>query len=276
MIGRWANDLNVTSAMEFETLHSGLTVRMIETPRGSLRMCRSDDTVSTVIRSNVERYDYIPVLASRRRNVDAVVGMLHAAKLMGGAQCDEAVAQHMLPLSEEYLIGAEASIRDFIVEADIKPCRIVVAGSGFSGLVTLSDIHRLPVRAALFALVTGFEMTMAEAIKRRFPKEEDWLAKLSEGRRELVREAVDRSKKADGFVDTLLFTQFCDKGDVIRKSFQLPHEPGELKRQFKELQDLRDNLAHANEYATSPDDAKQVCAVVKTLLALREQIARAG
>ncbi|WP_292393005.1 hypothetical protein [Mesorhizobium sp.] len=44
-------------------------------------------------------------------------------------------------------------------------------------------MQKLPVRAALFALVTAFEMSMADAIGRRFETPGRWLEKLSAERR---------------------------------------------------------------------------------------------
>jgi dTDP-4-dehydrorhamnose reductase len=87
---------------------------------------------------------------------------------------------------------------------------------------------------------------------------------------------IEKSKKADGFVDALLFTQFCDKGDIIRKSLRFSCSATALKRKFWELQKLRDHLAHANDYAGTPAEAKHVCALVRVLLALRTEIANAS
>ena len=41
---------------------------------------------------------------------------------------------------------------------------------------------------------------------------------------------------------------------------------------FEDIQKLRDNLAHANEYAASPDHARLVCRVVRNLLTLKTEI----
>ena len=48
------------------------------------------------------------------------------------------------------------------------PCRLVVSGTGIVGLVTLSDLQKLPVRAVLLALLTGLEISMSEAIEQVF------------------------------------------------------------------------------------------------------------
>jgi hypothetical protein len=137
----------------------------------------------------------------------------------------------------------------------------------------LSDLQKLPVRAALFALITGFEISMFEAIKREYPSNDDWRQFLSDGRRDKINEEIEQSHQGDGFVDDLLFTQFCDKSEILFKGFQLSQSKTVIRRQLEQIQSLRDKLAHANEYASSPEQARNVCAVVRSLLELREKIA---
>jgi hypothetical protein len=61
----------------------------------------------------------------------------------------------MRALPEENLIGADAGILSFVKGADRRGCRLVMSGAEISGLVSLSDLQKLPVRATvLFALIT--------------------------------------------------------------------------------------------------------------------------
>jgi hypothetical protein len=182
----------------------------------------------------------------------------------------------MEPLSEDHLVGAATSIWEFIVDSDSRPSRLVVFGGGFLGLVTISDLQKLPVRAALFAAITSFEMTMSEVIRRRFSSDDEWMALLSDGRKETIRGAIEISRSANGFVDALLFTQFCDKGDIIRKSLLLPHSTTKLKAKFDDLQKLRNHLAHANNYASTPMEVKQLRGLLEDLSSLRTQIVTAS
>ncbi|MGO4843671.1 hypothetical protein AB4144_66485, partial [Rhizobiaceae sp. 2RAB30] len=73
-------------------------------------------------------------------------------------------------LREAHLIGADASILSFVKEADTRPFRLLVSERGIVGLVSLSDLQKLPVRAALFGLVTGLEMAMTDAILTHDPE----------------------------------------------------------------------------------------------------------
>jgi hypothetical protein len=276
MSTHWVNHEEVGSSPVFEALHSGLAVRLIATPREDLTTCTDDDQVSSVLEQNRELYDYIPVIANAPDGKVDIVGLLHAANYIGTPTPKGYVRDHRDALSEEVLIGADSSILDFIKTADKRPCRLAVSGAGIVGLVSLSDLQKLPVRAALFALVTGLEITMSESIRRHFQHKDGWLAYLSEGRRDKINIEIAKARTDDGFVDSLLFTQFADKADIIIKSFDLLSRKEDARAHLKEIQTLRDNLAHANEYAASPEEARRTCAIVRTLLELRDELALHG
>jgi len=250
---------------------------MISTKRCRLMVCARDKSLSEVLLRNNKQlagpYDFLPVTESGEP-LDRIIGLFHAAKFSNDRQGDETVGKHCEPISEDHLIGADASILDFILDADRKPCRLVVSGSNIVGLVSLSDLQKLPVRAALFALITGLEIAMYGAIERARENDEDWDWKchLSEGRTQKIDEKISKSHDGDGFVDELLFTEFCDKRDILLEGFQLPESKAAFKRKLEHIQNLRDSLAHANEYAASRKDAEHVCKVVRDLLKLRNKI----
>ncbi|MGH6864810.1 MAG: hypothetical protein ACREDO_01180 [Methyloceanibacter sp.] len=270
MTSCWANHDEASSGV-FESVHRGLTVQQIATPRDRLMTCKSGDAASLVLAQNTDCYDFIPVIDAAAPE-ERIIGLFNAGRFAEAPRPEGSVASHMLPLAEDNLIGADASILDFIIYAHSRPCRLLVAGARISGLVSLSDLQKLPVRAALFALITGFEIIMAEAIRRRYPAPEDWMAFLNDGRKGKIREQIANAKKEDSFVDELLFTQFSDKADIIRKAFALSASKSQLEGQLSEIRDLRDALAHANEYASSPEQAKRVCQIVRNLLALKDEL----
>jgi CBS domain-containing protein len=273
---RWANLEEIGSSAVFEALHSGLTVQLIATGRDDLMTCESNEAVSAVMERNTEQYDFIPVTEGGGAGDRRIVGLFHAARFRGASVPNDCTGNHDEPLSEDLLIGADASILDFVRNADHQPCRLVVSGGKIAGLVSLSDLQKLPVRAALFALITGFEMIMAGAIRRKFPAADKWLSCLSDGRQNQIRDEIAKSRQDDGFVDALLFTQFCDKTDIVAKSFGLPQSKKQTRKDLKKIQKLRDNLAHANEYAATPQHAESVCVTVRSLLVLKDEIASAA
>ena len=274
MSSAWPNSDFRLSALD--ALQSGLMVELIATPRMDLKTCRATDLVSEAVSANKDdQFDYLPVLSGASTNANMIVGMFHAAAYRAG-DCDGPVERHMEVLSERHLIGSDTSIINFISDADSRPSRLVVSGEGFSGLVTLSDLQKLPVRAALFAAVTSFEMTMSQAIRHRFSGKTEWKELLNEKRRLKIQEEIEELKRADGLADELLFTQFCDKGTIVLKSFEFEQSKRTLEDKLGKFQKLRDGLAHANDYAATPEQAKQVCALVRDLLVLRKEIANAA
>ena len=65
--------------------------------------------------------------------------------------------------------------------------------------------------------------------------------------------------------------------EILLKGFQLPKSTQgkrDFRKKLEQIQALRNNLAHANEYAASPDQARHVCEVVRELLALRGRFER--
>lgn len=158
----------------FDALQSGLTVNMIMTPRADILTCKSTELIPDVLRRNPDRFSYIPVDDHGR-----LIGLFHAERWFSKQAPNEQVGSYFEPLSEATLIGANAGIIEFVRRADEQPCQLVVSGSRIDGLVSLSDMQKLPVRAALFGLVTGMELTMSELIRRHFHDTKEWLSALS-------------------------------------------------------------------------------------------------
>ena len=96
-----------------------------------------------------------------------------------------------------------------------------------SGLVSLSDLQQLPVRAALFTLVTSLEIVMAEVITRHWERPEDWMGQLSEQRQGQLQDLIAAAKARDGFVGEIAYTQFGDKKSLIGKGGFLSRKQNE-------------------------------------------------
>lgn len=247
-------------------------MRMIMTPRSNFVTCAPSEVISVVIeRNRTDRFSFIPVMDG-----DHFIGLLHTEHWCLEDTPASHVSNHIEPLSESNLIGGNASILDFVMAADSRPCRLVVSGARIEGLVSLSDLQQLPVRSALFAMITGIELSMSDLIRNRHT-EDSWLSLLPNERATKIEIEISQSKRVDGFVDALLFTQFSDKSTIIRKTLskaELGSSKNSLKKNLNELRELRDNLAHANEYAATPSEGRNVCKLVREafkLLGILEQ-----
>ena len=268
-LASWANGvIGDDPADVMRSFENSLPVRLIATPREQFKTCTADENLTSVVeRNRADSLDFLPVtepVSGKDIQSDRIIGVIELIPFQGAAPAPaDLVSDHMRPLSEDNLIGADAGILTFIRSADRQPFRLVVSGLEINGLVSLSDLQRLPVRAALFAMVTHLEITMAHAIRREFNHSEEWIGRLLEARRSKIYEEIAEVKSQDVFVDTLLFTQFIDKVTIIMKSpaFQWNNTP--FESELRRVQKLRDSLAHANNYAATRGAAIHVCEIVR-------------
>ena len=268
----------------FERVHMNLTVSLIATSRDGdghgpgLRICHVDDSVAEVKAANLKPiYDYLPVV----RADGHIVGLFSAKRSADGADVDdELVRDHMCTLSEADLIGADATIRDFICRVRPQPL-LVVSGERINGLVAWSDLQKLPVRAAVFALVTGFELTMYEAIRAVFPEGDGWREHLSDTRLKDAEDVYELRGGNESDVKLLLCTEFCDKRTILKKCLPfdsqakagaIPMSKRKFEDEIKMIENLRNPLAHASSYAMKWDQVMNLRQTVTTLLELRERI----
>jgi predicted transcriptional regulator len=145
----------------FQRLDRGLTVNLINTPRDDLEVCRTDMVVGPDLEHNTYRnFDFLPVFEG-----DEIVGLLDRVQaLTRKSDHGRPVKEVMAPLGEPNLIAARAGVRDFIRSADTAPARLVIDGTRVSGIVTIADLQKLPVRVALFSLITHLELLITEYV----------------------------------------------------------------------------------------------------------------
>lgn len=239
-----------------------LTVDLIMVRRDApFETCSVDETAAQIKRRNAKQFSYFPIANAEGQ----IIGLYDAERWFRADAPDTPVGTDFKTLSEEIIIGADASIVDFLSRADRYPTNLVVSGRQIAGLVSLSDIQQLPARAAIFTLITSLEMAMSLTISLRWPVVADWKSLLSDGRREKLIDEINEAKRRDGFVSEIAFTQIHDKACIIGKGNLLGLSRTKIEKTFKKIGDLRDNVAHANEYAATPNDARDVCGVIKEI-----------
>jgi hypothetical protein len=159
----------------------------------------------------------------------------------------------------------------YIEEATASPCRLVIRDTQIAGVVTISDLQKLAVRPALFVLVTHLELLMAAAIRAHFRErpDEDWLVKLGD-RRDRVEQEWQKLKASSLEIDLIAATQFADKRQILVKSGLLQCSRSRAEREFGAIENLRDGLAHANNYASTTESA---LTTIRAVRLARESIA---
>lgn len=265
---RWATESDVGSDV-LEPLQRSLTVDAIMTPRARLATCRRDETARAITARNKKAFSYLPVIDRTER----FLGLYRAERWFGKEAPDEPIGDDFEPFSEDHVIGTDASIIEFVMTADERPTRLVVSGDRVAGLVSLSDLQRLPVRAAIFALITSLEIAMAKRIEVEWPNDaRGWLDLLSTGRQAKLLSEMEAAKGQDGFISEIVFTQISDKATIIKKKKLVPGSGKQLKRDFKAIRDLRDDVVHANYYAETPEDARRACEIVRKIRRIQEDL----
>lgn len=235
-----------------------LSVSLIATPRTDFVTCAPTHILGDVRElARDGGFDFVPV-----ESAGAIIAILDLRAAVSRGT-EESVMSCWDPLAEKHLVGADTSILDFIEQAHEHPFRLLVTHQGISGLVSISDIQQLASRAALFALVTQLELTMARVIRKRSQRDE-WKELLAKVRLDEVIALWERARKSSRQVDLLSYTQFCDKTTVIRQlvSFEeLGVSKTQFPKNFERFRRLRDDLAHANEIEAS----EKTCKTVKSM-----------
>ena len=155
-------------------------------------------------------------------------------------------------------------VHSYIEEAGGSPCRLVIRDTRIAGIVTISDLQKLAVRPALFVLVTHLELLMAAVIRAHLRErpDEDWLVKLGD-RRGCVQQEWQKLKASGLEIDLIAATQFADKRLILAKSGLLQCSRTQAEREFGAIEDLRNSLAHANNYASTKESAEKTIETVR-------------
>jgi hypothetical protein len=116
----------------------------------------------------------------------------------------------------------------------------------------------------LFGIVTLIEMRFTELIERHCPGEA-WQSYLSEGRLEKARRLLAERRRRMQSLTLMDCLQFSDKGQIIARNEEVRRLTvfGSRRRAeeaVKELEQLRNNLAHAQDIlSTDWETIIQMC-----------------
>lgn len=246
--------MNGDSNLLFSSVEEGLTVGLIATYEP--RCCGADDDLKDVVgNEDLREFDYVPVKEGKE-----IVGLLHRAA-HDTKDATGPVRGAMCRLRGDLIISADAGILSYVEDADKRPCRLVLRGSRFDGIVTLSDLQKLPVRPALFLLITHVELLMAEWIRTKDLTGREILDKLCETRRSWVESKWKGLQKRNLAIDILSATDFIDKRKLLQQ-LDFPVDNSEMAG-LKLVEFLRHSLAHAGDYALILENAQKTIEAVR-------------
>lgn len=163
-------------------------------------------------------------------------------------------AQHPFTPADD-LVPDTANLIDVVQSLAINRQCFVTILDRVGAIITLSDLEKPPMRMFLFGLITIFEMLTTEIIRRRYP-DNSWQELLSGARLDKARDLQQERARRGQQVELIDCLQFGDKGWVLTFNEELRLSLGqnsrkEARRAIKEIESLRNNLAHTQEIIPS-------------------------
>jgi CBS domain-containing protein len=254
-----SNPLSVDQDRTLEQAEKAMPVRLIAT-FDNLITTTPDARVSQALGlANEGRFDYLPV---RQETDGPFIGLFDRTSFQSENQL---VREVYSPIGTSDLISAETSLLHFLWTANEQPRRLVLEKTEVRGIVTLSDIQKLPVRMALFSLFIHFELLLTEHLRTNLGNK-DPLSLLSEARAQLVSEKWQRFKDSKMDQDLFSAMDLCDKREAAKAMGILGKSKTSIKSAISEIECyLRNPIAHGAEYAESIEAARRtVSAAIAT------------
>ena len=147
-----------------------------------------------------------------------------------------------------------------------------------SGIVTHGDLQKAPMRMWLFGLISLLEMQMLRRIRNSRDDDDWWRPLLSEERVASAMRVFQQRLERNEEICLSDCLHIIDKATIFRKTDELFAVTGfSSKQAWKSLmvriEDLRNNLAHANDLGTGswPDIAPLVIQIEQLLTGLESE-----
>jgi hypothetical protein len=244
-------------------LERSTPVRLMATIGTFIAADASEPVAEAISRADRHRFDYLPV---RKRTERPVVGLF--ARRGVGADGAARVRDVMQPLSSANVIAIDAPLLQFVLSADNNPCRLILDDTEICGLVTLSDIQRLPVRTALFSLFIHLELLLTEALRREIGPDRSPFDFLSGKRAEDAGERWETFKANSLDRDPYSALMFGDKKTIARKLRLCGVSAERIDKELNSIETkLRNPIAHGADYALTEAaalDTVRVARLVKS------------
>jgi len=237
---RGVKQLRTASSELRAIFDSGITAAHIAEPLASFGCEETLETVRAFLRER--DFDIIGV-----RSDGHVCGFAARESLTKGVLGD-----HVVEFGEGQVVASSDSVPVTLQALREKEPVFVESLGQVGGIVTRGDLQKVPVRLWLFGLVSLLEMQMLRVIRVAIP-EQDW--DLTETRRKDAEDLLEHRRQRNEHTDLADCLQFCDKRDIILRAGLLPEGSGfdsksDTERFFRRLEELRNNLAHAQDIVT--------------------------
>ena len=220
--------------------YDSFVARDLAEPLASFDVSAATETVREFMQSR-------PLTVIGVREYGVVAGVIEQDQLN-----DHAIAQQVRRLSGATILATTSSLREVVAALNEASFVLVETLGQPVGVIVRADLEKPPMRMWLFGMVTLFEMSITRVLASHYVSD-SWMPHLSESRiakaQELQNERL-RRKEAVALVDCL---QLSDKGQLFACSEELrfrywDRSKTQILKVIKELERLRNNLAHSQSY----------------------------
>jgi hypothetical protein len=240
VMSHWAaNPLGISASVFLTAVRSGTPVALIATPRAILKCRRKSRWRGIESDPELAGFDQVPLTNREGVSIEAVF-------VRGTGLVD---------LQEGMFMASDAPLISFLESADQQRFRFLLDDRSISGLVTLSDIQKLPVYSVLFGLLIAVEMLLVDWIRKTCGANQNvWLDHLKKPQRGSVERYWKDASERNLAIDRLSCASFGQEiqaahGLGLFQGTETHHE------RLKALEALRHQICHAAEIALTPDRA---------------------
>ncbi|MCD0462774.1 CBS domain-containing protein [Roseiconus lacunae] len=187
--------------------------------------------------------------------VDGILaGFLHQGRLD-----DRPIAQQMHPIAEAAVVATTTPVQEVVTLLNQHSFVFVATLGQPVGIIERHDLEKPPMRMWLFGMITLFEMSLTRVIDQTYPND-SWVCEMSEARADKAKQLQAERARRNETVRLIDCLQLSDKGQVFAKSDELrkrfwDRSKNQIRGVIKDLESLRNNLAHAQPYAATNWDA---------------------
>lgn len=184
------------------------------------------------------------------RSAGLVTGYVELRDLTSGS-----CGQRARTIDDSQIVPESLPLGELVALLKSQPRVFVLTLGQIGGSVTRFDLQQPPARMWLFGMITLIEMRFTRMIAEAYP-DEAWQRFLSPGRLEKAQWFLKERRRSGQHFSLLDCLQFADKVRIIGVSEQLRRLTRfESRRQIedmgKKLEQLRNNLAHAQDIITT-------------------------
>lgn len=210
-----------------------------------------EEQAASAVRSFMEApdkdYDVVGV-----RQDGFVVGYVCKSDLLDVAD-DENIGEHMRKFEGSTILESHGikGVTERLRELHPSPVFVVGRCDHVWGIITRGDLQKAPVRMYLFGLVTTLEMQLLRLVRRYRPND-TWRCCLNDNRLKEAQKRFDDLRSRNEHIYLADCLTFADKRDIVKKTDDLRsclgfQSKNKAESTLKELEELRDNLAHGHD-----------------------------